>query len=62
VFRVEWQNGLTGECSQTFNAGLTARRTLVDGRLPLGHGTGISGAIWKATPRALRLGQCIVQQ
>jgi hypothetical protein len=62
VLGVERLHGLTCERSQTFNACLTARRTLVDGRLPFSDCAGIGSAIWKAATCALGLRQRIVQQ
>ena len=61
VRRIEGQNGPAGDGRQPFNARLPTRWALVDGRLPLGHGAGIAGAIGKAATRALRLGQGIVE-
>jgi hypothetical protein len=61
MFWIEWQCGQACQYGQPVDALLSTRWALVDGGLPLGHSLGVTGAVWKATARALRLGQCVVQ-
>jgi hypothetical protein len=60
MFSVQWLDRLASEARQNGDAFSTARRTLVDGRLFICNGLCIGLAVWIAAPRALRLGQRIV--